>query len=620
MKSSNIRNYSSWIVLAYDIGAVIIAWLAAYVVRYNLSLDIPWFMVLNGLRVLPVLVMIHLVFYRVFSTYRPLWRFSSLPELVRLCKALICAWFISLSVFWFLGDLLGIPRSIWAIYPLLLIMILIFGRLVIRYINSRTKGQVVAAKRTLIIGAGQGAEMFLRDLEQWQEKQYKPIVMLDDNRKLQGKEIRGIPIVGSTTLILDMIRKHRIELVIIAIPSINSAALKPMLLACEEAKIPVRILPSLEGITGGHISVSDLREVSLEDLLGRDPVKLDHEITQHFLKDQVVLVTGGAGSIGSELCRQIMRAGVKQLIIADQSEFSLYCIDQEFKNTGIHHFQTVLLDVTDTIAVKHLLATHQPAIIFHAAAYKHVPMLESQLREAIKNNVLGAKVLAEAAVAHQVKKFIMVSTDKAVNPTNVMGATKRIAELFCQGCNAQFPNATRFITVRFGNVFGSAGSVIPLFKQQLAKGGPITVTHPDITRYFMTIPEASQLVLQAGAMGEGGEIFVLDMGEPVKIVDLAKQLIKLSGKTEENIKIAYTGLRPGEKLYEELFYGSEKLIATTQQKIFRANGVELKREWDVIETAFAAFEQGCMTYDQALLLEALKTLLANEAAGLFDAK
>ncbi|PIZ04887.1 MAG: polysaccharide biosynthesis protein [Gammaproteobacteria bacterium CG_4_10_14_0_8_um_filter_38_16] len=602
-----LRKYSTTVILTHDIFAVVLAWCIAFFVRYDLS-DVSLNIIRHGLKIQLVIVSVHAYFYWRYKTYRPLWRFFSVPELLRLTRAIFFAWIVNISILFFLHDLIQIPKSIWFIYPLWLILILGVSRLTIRYFSD----QQIASfeiKRVLVIGAGKGAELFLRELARWPEKQYQPIASLDDNFTLRGKEIRGLPIVGSIAELPVIVKKEKIDLVVIAIPSIQAGALRRLVEMCEQIQVAVRVLPSLSEFEEGQLSNFRPREVSLEDLLGRDPVELDWQGIKNFLNDQVVLVSGGGGSIGSELCQQIFQLHPKKLIIIDHSEFNLYQIEKDLLNLGANNIHIALLNITDSIAVQHIISKYQPSIIFHAAAYKHVPILESQVFQAVKNNILGTRVLAEAAVSNGVRKFVMVSSDKAVNPTNIMGATKRIAELFCQNYNKI--SHTRFITVRFGNVIGSTGSVIPLFQKQIEKGGPLTVTHPEMMRYFMTIKEAAQLILQAGCQGMGGEIFVLDMGQPIKILDLAKHLIKLSGKTLREIDIVFTGLRPGEKMYEELFYRREALIETQQKKIFKANG-EPKKNWSDFKQALIKLEMSCLEYNEGALIQGIRVLLEGE--------
>ncbi|MHB8535991.1 MAG: polysaccharide biosynthesis protein, partial [Sulfuricaulis sp.] len=397
------------------------------------------------------------------------------------------------------------------------------------------------------------------------------------------------------------------DLIVIALPSATARQIRRIVEICETTKLPFRILPEMQDIVSGRASIKDLRDVKIEDLLGREPVSLDWRAITEANRGKTILVTGGGGSIGAELCRQIARLMPARLIVLERSEFNLYSIDMELRRElpGLP-LVSLLGDVNDAVQVEHIMRVYSPAVIYHAAAYKHVPMLEDQARAAMSNNVLGTRTVARLADKYGCESFVMVSTDKAVNPANIMGASKRVAEMYCQGLNAR--SKTRFITVRFGNVLGSSGSVIPLFQQQIAQGGPVTVTHPEIQRYFMTIAEACQLILQAGVIGRGGEIFVLDMGEPVKIAYLAEQLIRLSGKTPgEDIEIEYTGLRPGEKLYEELFHDAEKLAETSHPKILLAHCRQRDRE--ELEKNFDAIQQACDQGDETALKDIMVELV-----------
>lgn len=602
-----LRRYSTRVVLIHDICAVVLAWWIAYFVRYDFS-AISLNVLQHGLKIQFLVIATHTFFYWHYKTYRPLWRFFSVHELFRLSKAIFYAWTVNIGILFLLHDLIIIPKSIWFIYPLWLILILGLSRLLIRYAGDR---QIASSetKRILVIGAGKGAELFLRELSRRSEKQYYPVACLDDDLMLKGKEIRGVQIVGSISQLPVITKNEKIDLIVIAIPSIQTVTLRKIVAICDEINIPVRVLPSMSEFEVGKPVNFHPREVSLEDLLGRDPIELDWQGIRTFLFDQIVLVSGGGGSIGSELCHQILQLNPKQLIIVDHSEYSLYQIERDLSSLGATNIQIALLCITDKVAVRQVMEKYKPSLVFHAAAYKHVPILEFQPFQAVKNNVFGTTVLAEAAVECGVKKFVMVSSDKAVNPTNIMGATKRIAELFCQTYNQV--SDTSFITVRFGNVIGSTGSVIPLFKKQIASGGPITVTHPDMTRYFMTIKEASQLILQASALGDGGEIFVLDMGQPIKILDLATHLIKLLGKKIGDIEIVYTGLRPGEKMYEELFYEREALSQTKQKKIFRANG-ENKTNWHQLENLLRSLEISCFENSDTRLIKTISKILESE--------
>jgi len=602
-----LRKHSMLAILTYDISAVIVSWWIAFFVRYNFSL-ISFAVIRHEFKIQLIVAAVHVLFYWGYKTYRPLWRFFSLPEVQRLSKAVFYAWIVNIAILFSLHDLVQVPKSIWFIYPLWLILLLGLGRAIIRYSSDK---QIASyeLKRILIVGAGKGAELFLREMARWPEKKYQPIASLDDDETLKGKEIRGVPVLGSITQLSEVVKKEKIELVVIAIPSIQTSVFCEIINACEKIQVPVRVLPSLKEIEEKNANSLQPREVLLEDLLGRDPVQLDWDNIKNFLFEQVVLVSGGGGSIGSELCHQILRLNPKKLIILDHSEFNLYEVEKTLLNNGAKNICIELINITDLDMVNYVIKKYKPSIIFHAAAYKHVPILEFQVFQAVKNNILGTKVLADAAVKNNVKKFIMVSSDKAVNPTNIMGATKRIAELFCQSYNQI--SETAFITVRFGNVIGSTGSVIPLFKKQIESGGPLTVTHPEMTRYFMTIKEATQLILQAGSQGNGGEIFVLDMGKPVKIINLARELIKLSGKKSSEIKIIFSGLRPGEKLYEELFYDKEKLIKTEQHKILKANS-EYQLGWNDIREEFNFIERVCLEHNEYLLMKSIQKILGKE--------
>jgi FlaA1/EpsC-like NDP-sugar epimerase len=391
--------------------------------------------------------------------------------------------------------------------------------------------------------------------------------LLDDSRDKRGRLVQGIPVLGALDEVAVWARKMEVDDIVLALPSAAHEVRKRITQACADAGLNVLTVPSLEDLVAGRVSVSSLRRVELDDLLGRDLVELDDSGLHRLLTGQVVMVTGAGGSIGAELCRQIARFAPAKLVLFEQSELALYAMEQELPQrfAGLQ-IAPVIGDVKNAVWVNQVMAEHRPAVVFHAAAYKHVPLMENaNAWEAVRNNVLGTQVVAAAAQAHGVGKFVMISTDKAVNPTNVMGATKRLAEMACQAM--QQASGTRFVSVRFGNVLGSSGSVIPKFQKQIEAGGPVTVTHPEITRYFMSIPEAAQLVLQAGLMGEGGEIFVLDMGEPVKIAEMAKLMIRLSGADEDRIRIEYTGLRPGEKLYEELLADDESTLPTPHPKL-----------------------------------------------------
>lgn len=588
----------------HDVCMIPLAWLGAYWFRFNLG-EIPESHLDTALRILPLLLLMQIIAYLVFGLYRGVWRFASLPDLLRIIKAVSLGFFLIALVLFIDPSIPRIPRSILPLYGLLLVILLGGPRFFYRLSKY---GREKEGLRVLIVGAGQAGESIARDLNRQEGKQkYQPICFVDDRKSKNGQEIQGVRVVGKTKDIPALTKRHAIEMIIIAMPSANSKEMRRIVTYCENSKVPFRTLPGLNDLTRGSVKIEALREVSLADLLGRDPVSLDWENIHRAIDNRTVLVSGGGGSIGAEVCRQIAQLAPKKLIVVEQNEFNLYTLNLEFNQKFPDiDFTGYLVDICDQNGIRRIMQENHIDIIFHAAAYKHVPMLEQQIRSAIKNNILGTKILADEAIAAGVEKFILISTDKAVNPTNIMGATKRGAEIFCQ--NQREGLLTKFITVRFGNVLGSAGSVVPLFKQQIKAGGPVTVTHPDITRFFMTIPEATQLILQATAMGNGGEIFVLDMGEPIKISYLAEQLILLSGLASgKDIDIVYTGLRPGEKLHEELFHTSENLIKTTHEKILKANYRE--KNWHELEKISNTIFQMCESGDEAALKEILIQLV-----------
>jgi len=592
-------------IIAHDMSMVVVAWGLAYLTRYNFSLSpAVWQLIWQSLLI--VTVTQGLILW-VTGLYKGLWRFASIPDLWNITRAAILGVLAIALVLFLFNRLEGVPRAILVYYPVYLIILLGAPRLFYRMwkdhgLNWRHgSGQ----KRVLIIGAGRAGEMLVRDMRR--EGEYQPIGFLDDNRRLKGAKVHDLPVLGAIDNLLDICNGMSVDIIIIAMPSATNAQMQRVVGFCEQAALPFRTLPRMQDLVSGQSTIRELREVSIDDLLGRDPVSLDWDMISEGIEGKTILVSGGGGSIGSELCRQIARLGPSTLVLLEQSEFNLYSIENElrhdFPNLAFH---ACLGDVCDFVAVERIMMTHQPDIVFHAAAYKHVPMLETQAREAVRNNVLGTKLMAQAADKYGCATFVMISTDKAVNPANVMGASKRISEIYCQTLNKR--SNTHFITVRFGNVLGSTGSVVPLFQKQIEAGGPVTVTHPKITRYFMTIPEAAQLILQSAVMGEGGEIFVLEMGKPVKISYLAEQMIRLSGKVPgEDIKIEFTGLRPGEKLYEELFYSQEDLMQTQHEKILLAKSCDV--DWDMLNDEIGALEQACHSYNETEINSILNKLV-----------
>ena len=563
--------------MLHDAIAAVIAWSFAYLLRFNFELPPAFAAELR--QTVPWVVLLQLVIFWRFNLYRGIWRYASTTDLRRIVLAVMLSAGAVPLLFVMLRMDFVIPRSVLVINPLLLILFMGGSRFVYRlwkeqglYGDFKLRGEPV-----LVLGAGDAAASLAKDLVK--NGDWRLVGFLDDDSETHGRTLNGVRVLGALDSLPEWAERLGVSQVIIAMPSSSHQQRKRAIQLCNQAKLKALTVPSFDDLMSGKVSVSQLREIELDDLLGRDPVVLDDAGLHQLLGNKVVMVTGAGGSIGSEMCRQIARFSPAKLVLFEACEFALYTIEQELKQSFPPlNFVCLVGDVRDAARVDEAMQYHKPAVLFHAAAYKHVPLMEQHNAwQAIRNNVLGTWTVARAAQKHGVAKFVMISTDKAVNPTNVMGASKRLAEMVCQAL--QPSGSTRFVMVRFGNVLGSTGSVIPKFHAQIAQGGPVTVTHPDITRYFMSIPEAAQLVLQAGLMGNGGEIFVLDMGEPVKIVDLAKDLIRLSGFTEDEIRIEFTGLRPGEKLYEELLADSEHTLPTPHPKLRIAQARQVDAAW-----------------------------------------
>ncbi|MFS0821467.1 polysaccharide biosynthesis protein [Bacillus sp. 1P02SD] len=501
------------------------------------------------------LLISHHVFAYVYRLYKRAWEYASIGELISIAKAVTfsIATLGIVQVLAFGNVYVRVLMLTWMMH----ILFIGGSRFSWRLFRDAFYRESQDKKRTLIVGAGAAGTMLVRQLQQNHDLDLKPIAFVDDDLKKQNLQIYNLPVLGGINKIEEIVKTKNIENIIIAIPSLNKKELNDIFQECSKTKAKTQIMPLIEDVMLGKVTVNSIRDVQVEDLLGREPVKLDTESISEYLTDKTILVTGAGGSIGSEICRQVSSFNPKKLVLVGHGENSIYQIDMELRNKYKQKFEIipVIGDVQDRNRMFEVIEKHSPDVVYHAAAHKHVPLMEYNPKEAVKNNVFGTRNVAEACHTFGVKIFVLVSTDKAVNPTNVMGATKRMAELVIQ--NLALSSKTKFAAVRFGNVLGSRGSVIPLFKKQIQAGGPVTVTHPEMTRYFMTIPEASRLVLQAGALARGGEIFVLDMGEPVKIVDLAKNLITLSGYTLDEIEVRFTGLRPGEKMFEELLNEDE---------------------------------------------------------------
>jgi FlaA1/EpsC-like NDP-sugar epimerase len=548
---------------------------------------------------MPFMIVTGLIVFNFFGLYKRLWRYAGMRELLTIVFAVTVS-----SVIFSLGMYLvlpSFPRSVYILSWGFNVAVVGLSRLMVRVFYHHYRPQNKQRTRVLIVGAGDAGAMIARELQQRYYNTKQLIGFIDDDRSKHNRILFGVKVFGNRKSIKQIVDNYNIQEIIIALPSAGGKQLRRIIYECKKTNCIVKTVPGLYELIDGKVSVQQVRNVDLEDLLRREPVKLDIARIAGYLTGKTVLVTGAGGSIGSELCRQIAALSPKSLILLGKGENSIYEIHRELlgKYPGLQ-IEPVIADVRDNERIDRIFAHHKPQVIFHAAAHKHVPLMELQPDEAVRNNIFGTKIIAEAAHRFSAEKFILISTDKAVNPTSVMGVTKRVAELVIQNLNRN--SKTKYAAVRFGNVLGSRGSVVPLFRQQIAAGGPVTITHPDMKRYFMTIPEAVQLVLQAGSMVQGGEVFVLDMGEPVKIIDMVYDLIKLSGlEPELDIKIKYTGLRPGEKLYEELLTAEEGTTATHHQKIYQANIKEVDAE---------KLQWGLMAFQNAESVEEIVVILA----------
>lgn len=578
-------------VFLHDLLMIPAAWYLAYWLRFNLG-TIPENSLQVATLMLPVVVLCQSASYFAFGLYRGIWRFASLYDFIRIGKSVYVGALIATLVIFAVTRMEQVPRSVIPLYMILLFVFLGGNRALYRSFKDQ-RMRVGGGKRVLIIGAGESAQMLARDMLQHARGEYLPVGMIDDNPDKLNREIHGIQVLGGFDDIPDVSLRQSIDLIVIAIPSLSSTRMQKLVSICESAGTDFKTLPKLEDMISGQVTVNAIQEVSIEDLLGREKVELDRAMMQAGLSGKVIMVTGGGGSIGMELCRQVAGFAPQALVILERSEFNLYRIQNELENRYPQlNLVTILGDVCDRQVAENVMQRYRPDMVFHAAAYKHVPILQAHPAEAVKNNITGTRIAAEAASRFDCDKFVFISTDKAVNPTNILGATKRAGEIYCEGMNTV--SSTRYITVRFGNVLGSDGSVVPLFREQVRAGGPLTVTHPDMTRYFMTIRESCQLILQASVVEQEGGIYVLDMGDPVRIDYLAEQMIRLSGKEPgKDVEIQYVGLRPGEKLYEELFYDDEAKETTANDKVFRAR--HASADWHVVRQVVTRLEQSLNT-------------------------
>ncbi len=595
-------------VVVHDLVMMLAAWLAAVLcVRYEsfpgIVESLPLWAELSLVLVIQGFVL------WLTGLYKGLWRFASFPDLWNIARAALLGTALILVALAIsfpaeIRQMIGVIL----VFPGTLFLALGVPRICFRAwkdVRMPAKRKISELERVLVLGAGRSGALLERELRR--RGNFNVIGFLDDNRRLRGAQVHGIPVLGPIKKLPRFAREVNAGLAIIAMPSATNQQMQRVVEICERSEIEFRTLPTLNDLGSKATRIDDLKRVAIDDLLGREPVSLEWDSIRDGLSGKRVMVTGGGGSIGSELCRQIARLNPVELIVVDNGEYALYRIDRELRS-DFHDlvFCSVLGDICDSATVEKVVGEYKPDMIFHAAAYKHLPMLQTQVREAFRNNVLGTMRLAEAAERHAVGTFVLISTDKAVNPANIMGATKRVAEMYCQNMNSR--SRTRYITVRFGNVLNSNGSVVPLFKEQIARGGPVTVTHPEISRYFMTISEASQLIMQAAVLGSGGEIYVLDMGEPVKITYLAEQLIRLSGKIPgRDIQIVYTGLRPGEKLFEELFHEHEPYAQTKHEKIFLAHPREAN--WESLGHDLREAELAIRRYDTKKIQQVLLKLV-----------
>jgi len=570
-------------------------------------------------------IIIKLIIFGLFKQYRGWWRYVGISDLMGILRASLVSTLIIVTL-WFvvalnidpvrrnLGDIDKVSQGVFMADMFVTVLLLGGLRILIRlYYEEFRTVESGRLKRFLIVGAGNAGEALLREIHRMPVAQYEVIGFIDDEPAKQGISIHGIPVLGTVEQLHKISKEQNIEEIAIAMPSASPAELRRVIQVCTGTKLRFRTVPSITDIASGKFTVSQIRDVDINDLLGREVVQLDLDLIETFLRDKTILVTGAGGSIGSEMCKQVCNFKPKLLLLIEQAENPLFYVERELRRQFPEiPIKAIICNITDRIRVEEVFERYKPEVVIHAAAHKHVPLMELNPGEAIKNNITGTQIMADAADNHGVSNFVMISTDKAVNPTSIMGSSKRIAEMYIQDLNRT--SQTHFVTVRFGNVLGSEGSVVPIFKKQIAEGGPVTITHPEMKRYFMTIPEASQLVLQAATMGKGGEIFVLDMGEPVKIVDLAKELITLSGfRPGEDIEMIFTGPRPGEKLFEELSIKGEDMQPTRHPKIGIWKNIPMDR--DKLKAGIDELVENAKTQNHVAIVEKIKALVPEYIGG-----
>jgi len=599
-----IRNPKFWIIVCIDLLFLVLAHYLSYAVRFEL--EIPHFYQTQCINLLPLLLLIKIPCFYIFGLYRGMWRYTSLHDVINILNAALFSSFLLITILLFGNRFIGFSRSVFILDCLFTFFFVTMHRILIRYVYQKyTPSHALVPtqrhrekKRLLLLGAGDAAEKVLRELENNSSLPYRAVGLLDDDPRKNGFKLHGIPVIGSPNDLAEHAQRTQAHEILIATVTADKTKMRRFVALCQQTQLPYKILPSLGELIHGKLSITAIRDISYKDLLGRDEVHLEQDKIGAYLTGKTILITGAGGSIGSELCRQALRFCPELILLFDSSEENLYKVQMELRHEH-ENVKTVAIlgKVQDPLLLSKILNQFRPSVIFHTAAYKHVPLVERNPWQAVDNNIMATMLLMEAAILYEVERFVLVSTDKAVRPTNVMGTSKRVTELLMLAYSSanwdgtfhpiweeltrdihQPPllaastvprhHATRFMGVRFGNVLGSSGSVIPLFKRQIEKGGPVTVTHPEVTRYFMSAEEATQLILQSGSMGEGGEIFILRMGEPIKIADMARELIQLMGrKPDSEIEIRYIGLRAGEKLYEELITEGEGIIDTHHEKI-----------------------------------------------------
>ena len=603
---ATIRLRSRGGAFVHDLLMIPAAWLGALWLRFNLE-SIPAEFLDQAIRVLPAIVVIQGSTFLYFGLYRGVWRFASMPDLVRILQAVVVGASLCAVAAFLMTRMTDIPRASFPLFAGLLVVLLSGPRFAYRWFKDR-RPHGTASKNALIVGSGRAGETLARALLHDPTNEYRPVGFVDDDPDQKGRDVHGIPVLGHCEQVPEIAVHTGTDVIIIAVPSATAVQMQRIVELCERAGMPMRTIPHLADLVSGRAEPSELRAITIEDLLNRSPVQPDWPTIRDELTGRAILVTGGGGSIGSELCRQIARLDPARLVIMDISEFNLHRIELDLRNAcPALAISIVLADVCDTVGVARAFERHRPDVVFHAAAYKQVPMLENHVREAVRVNTLGTQTVARTAAEHAVDCFVLVSSDKAVNPVNAMGASKRLAEMVCLAVDDASPS-TRFVAVRFGNVLDSAGSVVPLFREQIDIGGPITVTHRDMERYFMTIPEACQLIMASATLGKGGEVFVLDMGEPVRILYLAERMIRLAGKVPgKDIAIEFVGSRPGEKLSEELFHATESSGPTRHEKIFLARSRPV--EHAEFTTRLAKLRDACDAFDEPALRRILAELI-----------